>query len=669
MGNKGSTEKLDINHQIELLPGFHLLILPGNTAYAGILVNDKSKINSEYFLKSLRHPNILRYIGSRSEDAGLAILVENCTVLDFTTVTDQEICHGLHSLFSVVQFLHKEVHLCGFSTKHVFVTSSGMWKLGLFHNAKEISQQEDIINDLRGLAEFGIEALKFCNLPNTNEFLEYLLDAVENGLFNISEVKKHIFFHDPFLETLTFLDNFLIRLPSERKAFFKKLEEKLKCIPEEMIARHLGQKLLRRHVVLDENAQSSILPKLLTPKLLNSSEGNDDNFEQGILSLDLFKKYIIPEIVKVFHVREVEIRLIFLRQFHRFFEYIEITTLIQEVLPEIMLGIRDTHNDLVSETLKVLSLLVSRFGGESVLGGKRLKIFADGRPKILSANIDASLVSIVNTSSGSKTAPLFYDNKGNKDESLPERIPPEGGEDLEISQPLCEKEIPGEPQTFHIDSDLTLGKSESSLWDSDSDSLKGFSNNDVDTSENVLNVEKTQKKMDNPKDIIRNISVDFVETDEKVRAKKDEDLSNKFESAKTVDKTLEGKTKAIKGMVLRSNLKKPTSEATTKDYLEGRSKSISSSKSLNNASYSVKKDMDKDKKIIGLEFDIMAVEIVPEKVEDVSDDIFEEVFGSTSAKKSQKVISVKPVVSALLPGLDASEIIEEPGIGWDEPEW
>jgi len=38
-----------------------------------------------------------------------------------------------------------------------------MWKLGLFHNAKEISQQEDIINDLRGLAEFGIEALKFCS--------------------------------------------------------------------------------------------------------------------------------------------------------------------------------------------------------------------------------------------------------------------------------------------------------------------------------------------------------------------------------------------------------------------------------------------------------------------------------------------------------------------------
>ena len=49
------------------------------------------------------------------------------------------------------------------------------------------------------------------------------------------------------------------------------------------------------------------------------------------------------------------------------------------ILPLVLLGIRDSNDTLVGETLKALSVLVSVLGAEKVIG-KRKKVFADGSP-------------------------------------------------------------------------------------------------------------------------------------------------------------------------------------------------------------------------------------------------------------------------------------------------
>jgi uncharacterized membrane protein len=45
-------------------------------------------------------------------------------------------------------------------------------------------------------------------------------------------------------------------------------------------------------------------------------------------------------------------------------------------------GIKDTNEQLVSVTLRALADLIPVLGATAVIGGKREKLFTDGRPKV-----------------------------------------------------------------------------------------------------------------------------------------------------------------------------------------------------------------------------------------------------------------------------------------------
>lgn len=83
---------------------------------------------------------------------------------------------------------------------------------------------------------------------------------------------------------------------------------------------------------------------------------------------------------------------------------------------QLLLGIKDTDDNLVASTLICLSELVPILGADTVVGGKRSKLFTDGRPK---GNL---------TKSNTKIDPDFYlANKVLRDFHSPQTIFPDDG--------------------------------------------------------------------------------------------------------------------------------------------------------------------------------------------------------------------------------------------------
>ena len=54
--------------------------------------------------------------------------------------------------------------------------------------------------------------------------------------------------------------------------------------------------------------------------------------------------------------------------------------MIDDILPALLLGLKDTNSQLVSATLRALADLVPILGPEVVVGSNRTKIFSDGSP-------------------------------------------------------------------------------------------------------------------------------------------------------------------------------------------------------------------------------------------------------------------------------------------------
>jgi len=55
----------------------------------------------------------------------------------------------------------------------------------------------------------------------------------------------------------------------------------------------------------------------------------------GVFSRSLYCRYVLPELYKIFHVRDALVRATLLRHFHRYADMFDATTLTQVVIPEV----------------------------------------------------------------------------------------------------------------------------------------------------------------------------------------------------------------------------------------------------------------------------------------------------------------------------------------------
>ncbi|CAK9821694.1 Protein-associating with the carboxyl-terminal domain of ezrin [Anthophora retusa] len=482
-----------------------------------------------------RHPCILKYVSSWSRSSKFFLATEQVKPLIQTIETQNtlQICMGLYSILRALVFLHEKA-----STSHnnicessIYVTPEGCWKLGgleclckskeltstylkkirNYRYEKAISSNEDVIVTSTNFAAidayaFGILAediLKLkdpSNVPSFLEFKQFCKENLQNPdphlRSELSCVLQHPFFTHDFMRIYAFLEELPLKNNQEKEIFFGTLITQLRTFPENIVAEQFGRLLLSRMVLLDATAQEKLLPFVLEPK------DGKDNINVNLFTISTFKVYLVPKLLQMFCIRDISIRLVLLSHFNSFVHTFQVDELKSQVLPELLVGIKDTNDYLVSATLRALAEVVPILGAATVIGGKRGKLFTDGRPNKIQEDEKISSTDIVQF-----TVPI---NSIEKTIDLPERPSPDGGEDKkEIVSSIAEEEYTWSDWDVQETGDMHFRISQSSDASSHSNEILISDSTLTTPTDSVVNVDKikmTESKLIRKSAVLSDIS-------------------------------------------------------------------------------------------------------------------------------------------------------------------
>lgn len=342
---------------------------------------------------------------------------------------------GLRNILCALTFLVEQanarhLNVCPGS---VYITATGCWRLAGFEYVWKADQVTDTLlkqsQPLRwtsgvnasgelqhrglNLEQYAFGALSVDILsrhlekkPNTDvhyddssvdTFIRYCRQQLCNEQAterpSLADIQQHPFFLHDFIAVQSFLvEELPLKSISERAQFFASLVERLRRFDERDVAAQLTDLLLSRMVLTDPTAQRCVVPQLLTPnhrhiaidnECAQPHHDNDDsalNDAAGLFTVATFQQYLIPRIVQLFDVREVQTRLVLLEHFASYIPCVDERLQRERLLPLLLLGIRDQNDSLVAATLRALAELVPVLGATTVIGRNRAPIFTDGRP-------------------------------------------------------------------------------------------------------------------------------------------------------------------------------------------------------------------------------------------------------------------------------------------------
>ncbi|XP_026835498.1 protein-associating with the carboxyl-terminal domain of ezrin-like [Drosophila erecta] len=352
-----------------------------------------------------RHPYILKYIASWEKSGRKYLATERVRHLDevLAQQTDIEVCLGLRTILCALIFLVEKAlarHL-NINTLSIYVTESGSWRLAGFEYVWRATDVNKELLDLahsyidlsihgenfeqfffailceKVLGRRGKDSCITDSTPHVQEFREYCNTHLKHQNTKLRPRLSAILLHPYFNHEFVLIHSFLFELPlksvQERHKFFRSLIDRLRYFDEEVVASQLASDLLSRMVLLDPAAQEFVTPYILRTKVTDKSLAS-------LFSPQIYVQYLIPHILKMFRLRDAQIRLILLDYFIDYIRLLSDEQLEREILPHLQLGMNDTNDILVAKTLRCMADLVSILGANKVLGGDRARCFSDGRP-------------------------------------------------------------------------------------------------------------------------------------------------------------------------------------------------------------------------------------------------------------------------------------------------
>lgn len=445
-------------------------------------------------LKIHRHPSILRFIASWEKGSVRFLATEPCRPLSIavSAQTDIQICLGLRSILCSLIFLLERAHMrhLNICISSIYVTETGSWRLHGFEqlwSVKEVNatllersqpfryKQAIDPNETKRESTDGIEQYAFgilceeilknqknsSTIPNVGDFRAYCAEHLRHSNVQLrpklSAVLLHPYFNHEFVLIHSFLSELPLKSQQEKQTFFTSLIDRLRAFDEAIVAIQLTDLILSRMVVLDDTAKLCVIPFILSAR--NEEDGL--NIPAPLFSVNCFTKYIIPKIQQLFLVRDSQIRLILLEYFSRYIHLFPTKEqIIDHILPQLLLGIKDTNENLVASTLRCLADLIPILGSAVVIGRNRGRLFADGRPhgtqeKPISATANSwstvprSITPVINATAAAdgllSHSPMrdavdisdSYVSVVNSHDAnqllMPERLSPDGGEDVQTA--------------------------------------------------------------------------------------------------------------------------------------------------------------------------------------------------------------------------------------------
>ncbi|XP_053694537.1 protein-associating with the carboxyl-terminal domain of ezrin [Sabethes cyaneus] len=359
-------------------------------------------------LKVYRHPNILKFIAAWNKGSLKMLATERCRPLAtcLNIISDVQICLGLRNVLCALIFLMEQANVrhLSISISSIYVTEDGAWRLAGFEhlwtngdfnlNLLEKSQPyrypkaidaDELKNKGLGVEQFAFAVMceeilhnkTDSNIPAVEDFKAYCATHLKHANVSmrpkLSAILLHPLFNHDFILIHSFLTELPLKSPQAKQEFFTGLADRLRLFDPETVAEQMGSLLLSRIVLLDTTAQLCVTPFILRPKT--------DDLSAALFAAKIFSTYIIPKIKQVFCVPDAQIRLTLLEYFPAYVDFFSKEDLKEHILPQLLLGIKDTNDVLVAKTLLCLADLVPVLGSAVVIGGNRSKIFADGRPQ------------------------------------------------------------------------------------------------------------------------------------------------------------------------------------------------------------------------------------------------------------------------------------------------